>query len=225
MPVYETRNSQSNTPAASNGLSRSAAIGQAKTGDEGNSAMLERVRQADETGAVDGPMGRVYTRIAGRADAPGFSRAQLRTYLDTTLKLAEGEFFRGAKLDGVADKLMEQLDVDRDGMVSWREFQAFEAQTLGTVAPGARDRASAEAAAGKRFGELDQNRDGSLGYDELQAGTRAALPEGTNHADLIAQLAARIALDAVDTDQRGTDLKKRGLSRGEWTTAAREMVR
>lgn len=222
MPVKEQRTS---TPAQTETPSRSAAIGLSNQTDEENSQMLSRVRQAEETGPVDGPMGRVFIRIAGRADAQGFDRTQLHLYLDKTLKLADGEFFRGTKLDGVADKLMEQLDTNRDGLVSWTEFKAFEAQTLATVAPGATNTNSARTSAGNRFGELDGNRDGSLNYDELQSGTRAALPRGTEHADLISQLAARIALDAVDTDQRSTEVKKRGLSRNEWTTAAGQMVR
>lgn len=222
MPVKEQRTA---TPTTEGAPSRSAAIGLSKQTDEENSQMLSRVRQAEETGAVDGPMGRVFVRIAGRADAPGFDRTQLHLYLDKTLKLAEGEFFRGTKLDGVADKLMEQLDVNKDGVVSWTEFKAFEAQTLSTVAPGATNATTAATAASTRFGELDGNKDGSLGYDELHSGTKSALPKGTDHADLIAQLAARIALDAVDTDQRSTDVKKRGLSRNEWTTAAGQMAR
>lgn len=190
-----------------------------------NTAMLEQVGAAQAGGAVDGPMGKVFVRIAGSAAAPGFDRTQLHNYLDKTLKLADGEWFRGAKLDGVADTLMAQLDVNKDGLVSWAEFKAFEAQTLATVAPGAKDEASARTAAGGRFDKLDSSRDGQLNYDELNAGTMAELPKGTDHADLISQLAARIALDAVDTDQGKSPVKNRTLSKGEWTNAAGEMAR
>lgn len=214
-----------NTPSQQAGTTGAGRGPVMAEGAEGNAAMVARMQAAQADGAVDGPMGRVFVRIAGAADAAGFDKTQLLAYLDTTLKLAEGEWFRGAKLDGVADKLMEQLDADRDGVVSWTEFKAFEAQTLGTIAPGATDRASAQAAAGQRFDQLDRGRDGSLAYDELAAGTKAELPRGTEHGDLIAQLAARIALDAVDTDQRDQPVKERGLSRDEWTTAAGQMVR
>ena len=74
-------------------------------------------------------------------------------------------------------------------------------------------------------GRCDTSRDGNLGYDELSAGTLAELPKGTEHGDLIAQLAARIALDAVDTDQGKSPVKSRTLSKGEWTNAAGEMAR
>ena len=197
----------------------------ATDGGTSNTAMVAQVKTAQASGAVDGPMGRVYIRIAGSADAAGFDRTQLHNYLDKTLMLADGEWFRGAKLDGVADKLMEQLDVNKDGIVSWSEFKAFEAQTLATVAPGATDAGTAATAAGGRFDQLDSSKNGQLSYGELQAGTMAQLPKGTDHADLIAQLAARIALDAVDTDQRGKAVADRSLSRNEWTTAAKEMAR
>lgn len=178
-------------------------------------------------GAVDGPMGRVFQRVLGINQGGGdqaFTRDQLRRYLDRDLQMAENEFFRGTKLDGVADALMLQLDLDRNGQVSWTEFQAFEKTTLATVAPGAGgDRAAVEAAAGQRFTGMDASKDGQLGMGEIQNRTRAELPKGTEHADLIAQLAARIALDAVDTDQRDKPVKDRTLSRGEWTKAAGDM--
>ena len=120
---------------------------------------------------------------------------------------------------------MTQLDVDKDGKVSWTEFQAFQTQTLQTVAPGATNETSARSAAGTRFDQLDTSHDGSLGFGELAAGTAAQLPANTDHADLISQLAARIALDAVDTDQRKSKVKDRSLSKGEWTEAAGEMAR
>lgn len=184
-----------------------------------------------EDNQVDGPMGRVYQRILG-VDQGGadmaFTREQLREYLDSDLQLAENEWFRGTKLDGVAEALMEQLDSDGDQRVSWGEFQAFEAQTLETVAPGTgTDSTQAEIrqSAAARFGEIDRNSDGRLSMGELQDRTRAELPRGTEHADLIAQLAARIALDAIDTDQRDQNVADRQLSSEEFTTAAGDMKR
>ena len=70
----------------------------------------------------------------------------------------------------------------------------------------------------------NDKKNGSLNYDELFEGIKKELPKDTDHADLIAQLGARIALDAVDTDQRKTDIKKRTLSKNEWTTAASQMA-
>ncbi len=183
---------------------------------------------------VVGPIGRIFNRILGLADnAKGtagraFSNAQLRNYLDKNLKLAEDEWFRGKKLSGVADKLMETLDTDKDGKVGWPEFQAFQADILTSIAPGAKkgdSAASVARSAGANFDKMDNDKkNGSLNYDELFEGTKKELPKDTDHADLIAQLGARIALDAVDTDQRKTDIKKRTLSKNEWTTAASQMA-
>lgn len=197
-------------------------------GGTSNEAMLSQVQQAGE---VSGPMGRVFQRVLGvdrGGEDQAFTRDQLRRYLDRDLQLAENEWFRGTKLDGVADALMQQLDQDGSGTVSWGEFMAFEAQTFATVAPGAgagATDAQVQAAASQRFGQIDASRDGRLSMTEIQSRTAAELPRGTEHADLIAQLAARIALDAVDTDQRSRPVADRQLSQTEWTTAAGQMTR
>ncbi len=190
----------------------------------------------DTQGAdVVGPIGRVFNRILGLSDnAKGtagkkFNREQIKGYLDNNLKLAEDEWFRGKKLNGVADKLMETLDTDKDGFVGWPEFQAFQGQVLSSLAPGAKagdDPAKVGESAGATFDSLDVDRGngGRLTYDEIKSGAKSQLPKDTEHADLIAQLGARIALDAVDTDQRKTKITDRTLSKDEWTTAASEMA-
>ncbi len=194
---------------------------------ESNATLAQDVANQQGT-EVDGPMGRLFQRVLG-VDGGGadqaFTRAQLERYLDRELNMAEGEWFRGKKVSGVTDALMEQLDQDRDGVVSWTEFQSFEDQTLATIAPNAgTSRAEVESAADARFTQMDSNRDGGLSYDELFARTKGELPRGTEHADLIAQLAARIALDAVDTDQRDQPVKQRTLSRDEWKKGAGDMA-
>ena len=59
--------------------------------------------------------------------------------------------------------------------------------------------------------------------EELQDGTAREFPPGTEHLDLVAQLAARIALDTVDRDQRSDRVADRDLSRDEWRRAATEL--
>lgn len=208
----------------------------APTNNGGSAPVLEQARgnAAAQAALVSGPMGRVFNRILGQADAATntsgmkFDKAQLQGYLDRRLQLAEGEFFRGKKLEGVADALMAQLDTDKDGRVGWAEFQVFEQQTLETMAPGLPAGASSDqvrASASGRFDALDGGqKDGKLSFGELQSGTKSALPEGTDHKDLVAQLGARIALDAVDTDQKNSAVKDRSLGRGEWTDAAVAMA-
>jgi hypothetical protein len=178
---------------------------------------------------VAGPMGRIFNRIMGveetRTDTGlmGFNREQLRVYLDKSLRLAKGEFLRTLKLDGVADKLMERLDVDGDGKVNWAEFQAFEAQVLEALAPGVSGESTpeeVEASAGRRFDSMDSDKNDSMSYSELKSGAAKRLPEGTEHAALVAQLGARIGIEAADTDERSKHVKKRHISRDEWIEAA-----
>lgn len=190
---------------------------------QGNTAMQE---------LVTGAFGRVFNRMLGveedRTDTASMAVTgdALRRYLDQDLQLAEGEWFRGKKLDGVRDALIEQLDKDGDGAISWSEFGGFQAQTLELLAPGhsGGEAEAAEAARGT-FSQFDRGSDGSIGYDDMFAGTRSQLPQDTDHLDLVAQLGARIALDAGDQDQRSQDVKDRELSVEEWTQAARELAR
>jgi hypothetical protein len=182
---------------------------------------------------VRGPLGRTFNRVLGvdaaRTDtgSMAFSRGQLKSYLDQQLQLAEGEWFRGKKLDGVADALMEQMDKDKDGQVAWSEFQSFRQDILKVLAPSVQDGASPEEVAqgaSQTFGQIDEDGSSSLSMGELQSNNREALPEGTDHPDLVAQLGARLAIDAVDTDQRGEKVADRRLSREEWVAAARALA-
>lgn len=190
---------------------------------QGNAAVQE---------LVSGAFGRVFNRMLGvdeaRTDTANLmvTGDQLRRYLDRDLQLAEGEWFRGKKLDGVRDALIEELDKDGDGAISWSEFGGFQAQTLELLAPGAGGSpdAAAQAARGT-FAQFDQGGDGSVDYDDMFEGTREALPRDTDHRDLVAQLGARIALDAADSDQRGEAVQDRELSVEEWTAVARELAR
>ncbi len=188
----------------------------------GNAAAQDRLKK------VSGPIGRVWNHILGQPEGntntgdAAVDQAMVRAYLDKRLGLAEGEMFRGMKLDGVSEKLVETLDTNRDGSITWPEFQAFEGQILAVLAPGA-DKAGADVAglAGAQHGRIAGG-DGKANLSELQGSAKAALPEGTDHADLVAQLGARVAIDAVDRDEGGKPVGQRTLSKQEWTGAASE---
>ena len=180
-----------------------------------------------------GPMGRTFNRILkvreARTDTQdmAFTRAQLKEFLDNGLQLAEGEWFRGAKLDGVTDALMEQLDVAQDGLVDWEEFQEFERSVVDVIAPALGENPTAEQvemAASGTFARADTSGDGQVTLDELQHTTQESLPAGTEHADLVAQLGARMAIDGIDEDQRDTKVARRTLSRNEWVQAAKQLT-
>ena len=62
-----------------------------------------------------------------------------------------------------------------------------------------------------------------IGMHEAQSNALAGLPEETDHKDLVAQLGARLMLDALDTDQRDATVADRSISQEEWLAAAQEM--
>jgi hypothetical protein len=189
----------------------------------GNAAAQDRLKK------VSGPIGRVWNHVLGQPEGTNSAtatvdQAMIRAYLDRRLGFAEGEFFRGAKLDGVAEKLATMLDTDGDGKVTWPEFAAFEGQIMGMLAPGSdKPGADAGALAGKEHGRV-AGTDGKADVGELTAANTARVPKGTEHADLIGQLGARVAIDAADRDEGNKPIGQRSLSREEWTGAAAEIA-
>jgi hypothetical protein len=222
MPAQQLQSATGGTSAtvATNGPAAAPAVTQAG----GNAAAQDKLKK------VGGPIGRVWNHILGQPEGKtdtGDARvdqAMVRAYLDKRLGFAEGEFFRGAKLDGVSEKLVAGLDTDHDGKVSWPEFEAFEGQMLSLLAPGADKGADVGAAAGGQFGKVDSSGDKKADLGELQTAGQATLPKGTEHADLISQLGARVAIDAADKDEGTKPIGQRSLSRDEWTGAAAEMA-
>lgn len=188
--------------------------------------------QAGDAERVQGPIGRAWNHVHGRPDGDAGTgglaadRAMIRAYLDKRLGLAEGEFFRGAKLDGVADKLMAILDKDKDGKVTWPEFKAYEDQVFEQLAPSAKPGDSPDkvrAAADAQFTGSDRDASGTLDLDEVSGAAERRLPKGTDHAGLIGQLAGRVVIDAADRDEGGKPVSQRKLSREEYSSAAEEI--
>jgi len=191
--------------------------------------------EAREDARVSGPIGRIFNTILGvevtREDTGlmVFDVGQLREFLDVTLKLSEGEWFRGTKLERVAEALMGQLDTNQDGLVGWGEFQGFQEEVLKNLAPGIGNTSTPEDvrnAAESQYSKLNSDTKGSpdsVTFSEMQDGIGKELPVGTKNVDIISQLAARIAMYAVDKDETGKDLKKRSVTESEWSTAALEI--
>jgi hypothetical protein len=207
MPVQSQQ-----TPTTTKTTTTSGTATPAVTQAGGNGAEQDKLQK------VSGPIGRVWNHILGQADGQNTStasvdQAMIRAYLDRRLGFAEGEFFRGAKLDGVSEKLVGMLDSDKDGRVTWPEFQEFEGQILNMLAP----KGNAGAEHGKVAGQ-----DGQASLAEMTSANEASLPKGTEHADLIAQLGARVTIDAADKDETKKPIGQRSLSKDEWTGAATE---
>ncbi len=222
MPAKTQATVGTTTPAASTtGAGTTPAVSQAG----GNGAAQDRMKK------VSGPIGRVWNHILGQPEGStataesAADQAMVRAYLDKRLGLAEGEMFRGMKLDGVAEKLVSTLDKDSDGKITWPEFQAFEVQILAVLAPGAEKAGANVGGLATAQHEKIAGADGKAGLSELQGAAKSALPQGTDHADLVAQLGARVAIDAVDRDESTTPIGQRTLSKEEWTGAASEVAK
>jgi len=182
-------------------------------------------------GATLGPVARLFQRISNTEDPAlddvSIDRDQLRDYLEDDLQFAQGEWFRGRKLDGAVESLMEQLDLNGDGRVSWAEFQAITDQLATVLVPGSVAKltgAETIQAATEYYDSIPGTSDGSISFDELKQVAQDSLPEFTDHRGLVAQLIARLAIDTIDSNQQGLDVEDRTISREEWVQAVTEIV-
>jgi hypothetical protein len=216
---------RSNQTVDQNGL-QSSDTGSGFEQPQGNSAAQEAVK-------VQGALGRAFNRISGvsegNTDASGlaFSRDHLKDYLKDQLSFANGEMFRGTKISGAADKIMETLDADKDGMVTWKEFQVMvnemRQHLVGDVGSGASTAEIQEKAQGL-FNEISAG-ESTIGYDALKAETLEQLPAGQAHKGLVAQLAALMVLDIVDLDEQGSTVKDRSIGESEWMSAVNDFTK
>jgi hypothetical protein len=222
MPEHSTRNrSTAQTSSTDTGLT---------PGDEFDQELGNADRQ--ELLKVTGSLGRAFNRIAGvsesNTDPTGlaFKESDLKTYLEEQLKFAQGEFFRSAKIGGVADKIMETLDADRDGRVDWIEFQTMveEMKTymIGELGPGAGS-SEIQTKANELFAEVSGGEE-SVSFDRLQAATEEQLPEDTDHKSLVSQLAALMVIDIVDIDEAEKEVRDRTVSHSEWMGAVSDFT-
>jgi hypothetical protein len=180
---------------------------------------------------VSGILGRLFNRILGQKEEStetaemGFNKDQLQTYISDQIDFAEGEWFRGKKVSGVAEKLMEELDRNKDGLVDWNEFQRSVLR-LRSVLGIEDDTATMEDVAessGTAFEKVSPEST-SIGLSGLQNQIAQSLPKETKHLDLIAQFAARLAIDLADSDQRDLPLADRSIDRNEWVNAAQDLA-
>jgi lysozyme family protein/peptidoglycan hydrolase-like protein with peptidoglycan-binding domain len=182
-------------------------------------------------GAPLGPVARLFQRISDTEnpalDDVSIDRDQLRAYLEDDLQFAQGEWFRGKKLNGAVDSLMEQLDLNGDGRVSWAEFQAITDQLAAVLVPGSVAKltgAETIQAATEYFDSIPGASDGSISFEDLKQVAHDSLPEFTDHRGLVAQLIARLAIDTIDSNQRALEVEDRTISREEWIQAVIEIV-
>jgi Ca2+-binding EF-hand superfamily protein len=105
----------------------------------------------------------------------------------------------GAVHSKTKDGFMEKLDVNRDGGITWDEFQGVAAETLPqsmrTEGGGINVDLADEA-----FAEFDSDLDGSIDEKELQKGTYNRIPKGTSFRGVMAEVGAKLGMDALDTN-------------------------
>lgn len=225
MSDYDRRNtSQTTETSSSSGTSDSMGLEDAATLEEVSNEERQRLLK------VSGNLGRAFNRIAGVSESNtdpagvGFGSEDLKRYLEHELKFAEGEWFRSAKIGGVADKVMETLDANKDGNVDWVEFQTMveelKSHMIGELGPGA-GTSEIQAKANELFAEVSGGGD-SVGFERLQSQTESKLPEDAEHKGLISQLAALLVIDLVDIDEANKEVRDRTVSHEEWMGAVNE---
>jgi len=189
----------------------------------GNAAAQEQMK-------VEGAIGRVFNRIIGESETKtdtfdrSFTKTEVKDYLENQLKLAEGEWFRGSKLNGVTEHIIDLLDTNQDGEVTWTEFQlmrdTMRANLVGDLGEGASTE-DVQAKADEIFQSVNDGE--AVEYTSMKNAASEQLPEDADHKDLISQLAALLILDIVDLDERDKDVRDRGISRNEWATSVEDL--
>lgn len=221
MSDYSTRNSSTSTSEDTAAQHSEPEVLQ----DMGNGAALEMMK-------VQGALGRAFNRIAGvsesntSAEGLAFTNSDLTRYLEDHLKFAEGEWFRGTKIAGVADKIMEQLDADKDGDVTWIEFQTMvdemRGHLIGEVGANA-SQADLQAKASELFTEMSGGA-GPMGFETIEAQSADKLPADQEHKSLVAQLAALMVIDIVDLDEAEKEVRDRHIDQSEWMSAVNDFT-
>ena len=108
----------------------------------------------------------------------------------------------GVVHDKAKDGFMDKLDTDQSGGVTWGEFKGVAADLLPASIKDDAGRIDA-ARVDETFRSFDANSDGGISEKELKDGTHARLPEGTSFRGTLAEVAAKLGMDALDADSDG----------------------
>ena len=101
-----------------------------------------------------------------------------------------------------SEAFIDNLDKDKNEAVSWSEFQGVAKDLMPAHIKNTDGRIDPELA-NSAFKELDANQDGSVSKDELRTATYNQLPENQSYRSRIAEVAAKLGIDALDTDRDG----------------------
>jgi Ca2+-binding EF-hand superfamily protein len=114
----------------------------------------------------------------------------------------------------VADKFIDALDSSRDGKVTLAEFHGVAKQLLPADLFDAEGRVRPDLVE-ETFRAIDRDGDKKITVKELELAVLAKLPPGTDHREVLAEVASKLGVDALDLDKSG------GVSQDELAEAAR----
>lgn len=113
----------------------------------------------------------------------------------------------------VADQFIEALDTSKDGKVTKAEFHGVARQLLPADLFDAEGRVRPDLVQ-ETFRAIDQNGDGRITVKELERAVLGKLPPSTEHKEILAEVASKLGVDALDLDRDG------GVSQSELGEAA-----
>ncbi len=179
------------------------------TFSEGESALKVKASgKSESTFLTD-----LFARIAANRDK-GIDRKEVIAHLK---RVGIGGGLFGIVHSKVSTQFMEQLDKNKDEKVTWEEFHAVASQVMpadifdaqGQVRPELVDQV---------FAAMDLNKDGGVTREELEKTTLDKLPEDTSHKGTVAEVAAKLGIDALDLNKDGK------ITKNELLEAARAVA-
>jgi Ca2+-binding EF-hand superfamily protein len=143
-------------------------------------------------------LGALFRRIDSSGDK-GIERSEVIEHLK---RVGIKGGFLGLVHTSVADKFMENLDVNKDAKVTMGEFGAVAQQLLPAELFDSDGRVKLDLL-DEFLASVDKNSSGGISRKELDAGTLDRLPSDTSHKKKVSDVAARMGMDALDTDKSG----------------------
>jgi len=140
----------------------------------------------------------LFARLDANRDK-GIDRAEVIRHLKN---VGIGGGFLGIIHSTAADKFIEKLDTNGDKRVTWAEFQAVAQQVLpasifdeqGNVRPELVEQV---------YAAMDQDKSGGVALGELKASAGKQVPADQTMRDTVIEIAAKLGLDALDTNRNG----------------------
>ena len=101
-----------------------------------------------------------------------------------------------------SEAFIDNLDKNNSERVSWNEFKGVAKDLMPSEIKNVEGRIDPQLA-DAAFTELDANKDGAVSKSELTEATYKQLPENQSYRSRIAEVAAKLGMDALDTDRDG----------------------